>query len=757
MAIDRTSSPRSSVFAPLLHLTLLAAVLAASPRLAPAQGEAPGIKEVSVAFEADPPSVPSGGAFVVRVRASIAEGFHIYALGKSETVTPTRIAFQGVPALRPEGALSGPTPKKKFDEGFQAEVQYYEGSPAFEQRFQVAAGTPAGELTLEGTFSFQACNETMCYPEAAIPLKLLLRVQAPPAGAGPGPGPAPAIGTGPVPGPGPGGIVQVPVPPAVPEPTVRVRPRADRAEARAGEWVEARFAFAVKKGYHVYSTREIKDGPLPTSIQVKQGQHLTALGGPIEPAPHKEFDEGFKLEVETHAGEFEVAQRFRVAADAPQGPLVLGGQLRYMSCGEGSCVPDKLPFEFTWTVVPGEARAEFRAGEGAAVLPAPPSGSPPAGPGGVKPLASPSGNAPAPAGGAAATGGTDVNSMGLWPFVLLCIGGGFLTLIMPCTYPMIPLTVSFFTKRAEKTGGSVVGLAFVYALGIVVSFTGLGILLTLAFGAQGAQLFASNAWLNLAIGVVFVVFGFSMLGMYELQAPAFLMERVGQARSSGGYAGVFMMGLTFSVAAFACVGPVVGPLLAASAAGEWFRPVLGMALVSSVVGAAFFGLALFPGMVRKMPGGGGWLVRIKTALGFLELAAAFKFLSNADVVLATGILSRDLYLGIWAAIFTALALYLLGLFRMEHDPEEGTVGSVSLVFGMCSLALALYLCAGLFRGASLGELEAFIPPPPAGASEAKAGKGEGTHALTEFDNLPAAEELARSTGRPIFIDFTAFT
>lgn len=315
------------------------------------------------------------------------------------------------------------------------------------------------------------------------------------------------------------------------------------------------------------------------------------------------------------------------------------------------------------------------------------------------------------------------------------------TLLLPCTYPMIPLTISFFTKKASDAGASVVSLALVYALGIVVSFTGLGMLLSLLLGEQGAQLFASNAWLNLAIGALFVFFGLSFLGLYQLKPPAFLLAGAGRARMAGGYLGVLFMGLTFAVAAFACVGPFVGTLLVLAASGEWYRPILGMGLVSGVIGFVFFLIALFPGFLKKMPQGGGWMVRLEASLGFIELAAAFKFLSNADLVWSTGLLPRNFYLGIWIVIFGALSLYLFGVFRLKHDPEDNTVGGVRRVIAAAFAALVLYLGLGLFGGKSLGELEAFVPPK----------------ASSEFDNLGAAEKEARRSGRPIFVDFTAFT
>lgn len=687
-------------------LVLILSLAAAGAPAAFAQGQAEGIKEVTVGVEADPTEVAPGGTVTAKIRVEIAAGWHIYGLVKlKDGPEPTEITWKGDAALRPDGPVTAPPAKKKHDPGFDLDVEYYEGAVVFEQRFKVDAAAPAGARTIEGAFAFGACDANSCYPPATIPLHVPIKVLGAAVPETP-PGPAPGL----------------------PDRPVVVKAAGDRAEARAGEWVELRLAVSITPGHHIYGFTAIPDGPIPTAIDLAPNPALTPLGAVEHPAPHKRLDPGFGFEVETFAGQVAFVQRLRVAAGTAAGPLVLKGKLHYMVCTEASCKPPAdAPFEVTWQVAAGEPRAQF-------------AGTPPAG-GSPPPVAPPQAGPTAPAGPATRPpDGNPLNGSFL-PFVLASLGAGVLTLLMPCTYPMVPMTISFFTHRAKSGQGNLVGLALVYALGIVGSFTGLGALITLVLGASGVAKFASNPWVNLAIGTLFVFFGLSLLGLYQIRLPGFVTSAAGRARMKSGYAGVLFMGLTFSVASFACVGPLAGALLALSATGEWFRPIVGMALLSSVCGGAFFLLALFPQFLSTLPQAGGWMARLEVALGAVELAAALKFLSNTDLVWGNYVLSRNLFLGLWVAIFAALALYLLGLVRIGHDAGERRVTAGRAVAALPAAALAAYLCLGFAPGRGMGFFEAFLPPPP-------------SHEVEDFG---LAVKEAREQGREILVDFSAYT
>ncbi|MBI5366928.1 MAG: hypothetical protein HZA54_07810, partial [Planctomycetes bacterium] len=706
----------------LLVLAALVLPALAGARPAAAQGQAPGIPEVTVSLAAEPTEAGPGATVTVRTKVAIAPGWHIYGLREiKDGPAPSRFTWKTGAALRADGPPSAPAPQKKLDQGFGLEVDYYEGEVVFEQRFRVDEAAPAGPLSLTGEFAFGACDADSCYPPATIPLTVPLTILG-----------ASLPETQPQPEPDP----------AAPRRSVRFEARADRAEARAGEWVELRIAAETAPGYHFYSFTLIPDGPLPTTLDLKPGKDLIPDGAVRAPAPHRALDPGFGKEVETFAGKVEFVQRLRVAPGAAPGRAPLAGRVKYMACTEMSCDPPaSAEFEVAWTIVAGAARPEFAlvagggAGAGAAAGTPSPAGS------GSAPPADPD----------------DLLGKGFGPFLAACLIGGLVMLVMPCTYPMIPLTISFFTKRAGDAHTSTVGLAAVYALGIVLSFTGLGLVLSIALGAQGAASFAANPWINFVIGALFVYFAGTMLGFYPIWQPAFLSGLAGRAAGAGGYAGVLLMGLTFAIAAFACVGPLVAPLLVAAAAGKWFWPALGMAVASSVCGAAFFVLALFPGLIKKLPQGGGWLNMIEATFGFIELAAAFKFLSNADLVWSTGVLPRAVFLWIWIAIFAGLTLYLLGAYRLPHDQlrPAGRPGPGRLLSGLGAGALTVLLVMGVVGGAPLGLLEAFVPPPPANvASGGNGGHGAG---LLEYDNLPDALAAAQAAGKPVFVDFTAFT
>ncbi len=331
--------------------------------------------------------------------------------------------------------------------------------------------------------------------------------------------------------------------------------------------------------------------------------------------------------------------------------------------------------------------------------------------------------------------------LSLWEFLALAFGAGLFTLLMPCTYPMIPITISFFTKQAEARNGNVLPLSLVYGAGITLIFVLIGVVL-----GPPIVSFASHGITNLIIGVMFVFFAMTLFGIIDLQPPAFLMNAAGKASMKGGYLGVFLMGATLVVTSFTCTAPFVGTLLTAGASAEdadVVRVALGMGVFGLTMAIPFVLLSLLPGKVNQMPKSGMWMKTLKVTLGFVELAAALKFLSNFEIYYHWNIFPKEAFLGLWILIFVIAALYLFGVFEKGKKPSAGR--SIAAIF---FLALAGYWSAGLFKVVEFDETTtAFLPPY---GLEDKA-----VHYIA--DDYPGALARAKAENKLLFVNFTGFT
>jgi thiol:disulfide interchange protein DsbD len=331
---------------------------------------------------------------------------------------------------------------------------------------------------------------------------------------------------------------------------------------------------------------------------------------------------------------------------------------------------------------------------------------------------------------------------------LVAVGFGLAAVFTPCVFPMIPITMSFFLNRPGGGRGAV-AQASVFCLGIIVLFSLLGLAATAALGPFGVVLLGSNPWVNSFIAIVFLVFSVSLLGAFEITLPSGLLTRLDRASGRGGFAGTLLMGLTFSLTSFACVGPFVGTLLAASVAGGGWQPLAGMAAFATGLSAPFFLLAIFPSYLQRMPRSGGWLARVKVVLGFLILAAMFKYLSNVDQVMQWNLLTRERFLAAWVVLFSLAGFYLLGFLRMEGVTPGDQLGVGRLLAGALLLVFAVSLIPGMF-GARLGELDAYVPPARGAASSEPSGGSWMKNQLRE------ALERARAGNKLVLVAFTGY-
>ncbi|RXG15324.1 thiol:disulfide interchange protein DsbD [Leeuwenhoekiella aestuarii] len=356
----------------------------------------------------------------------------------------------------------------------------------------------------------------------------------------------------------------------------------------------------------------------------------------------------------------------------------------------------------------------------------------------------------------------------LWTIFFLAFASGFLALLTPCVFPMIPMTVSFFTKQSKNLA---VGRrnAILYGIFIVVIYVLLGTLVTGVFGADALNALSTNVWFNIIFFILLVVFAISFFGAFEIMLPNSWANAVDRKADRGGIIGIFFMALALAIVSFSCTGPIVGTLLVQAAAEGGLAPILGMLGFSLAIAIPFALFALFPGLMNSLPKSGGWLNSVKVVLGFLELALAFKFLSNADLVLQAHLLEREVFLAIWIAIFGALALYLFGKIRTSHDTPVNSISSGRMILGVFVLAFTIYLIPGLW-GAPLKLISGF--PPPMNYSESPFGVGYmkggsagtvselpeeaeyGPYQLITFTDYDAGMAFAKAENKPVLLDFT---
>jgi thiol:disulfide interchange protein len=507
------------------------------------------------------------------------------------------------------------------------------------------------------------------------------------------------------------------------------------SSAAPGSKVRAKLTATIEAGYHLYSL-STPPGPIPTTLAVRNNP-VIAKTEIYQPRPHVAFDPNFNIDSETFEKEAVFLIAIELGKDAPAGLTDLAIQARYQACDATKCLlPVRKVATAPLTVDPSAPPA-------AAPIPAEYALFAPNAPAGDTPVAA--APAPAPAGQA----GRDVQGTGT--FVLIAFGFGLASIFTPCVFPMIPITVSYFLKGQTGSRGQSVSQALLFSGGIIVLFSAMGLITTALLGPFGAIQLGANPWVSAFIALVFLLFGLSLLGAFEITIPSSVLTRADRAAGRGGVLGPLMMGLTFSLSAFACVGPFVGTLLAGSVASGGWRPLAGMIAFACGLALPFFGLALFPSYLGKLPKSGEWMMRVKVVLGFVILAAMLKYVSNVDAILGWNILTRERFLALWVILFALPGLYLLGYLRLEGIRAEEQVGVPRLLIGTAFLAFALSLVPGMLGG-RLGELDAYVPL----ASE-QAGLSRSTASTPWLKNqYQEALEQGRKENKLIFLSFTGY-
>ncbi len=524
---------------------------------------------------------------------------------------------------------------------------------------------------------------------------------------------------------------------------VRWKVTLDPPDARAGESARVLMTAEILEGWHIYGLRKV-EGPIQSTFKLEPGSVLESLGEAIAPAPISKFDENFGVQVELFEKQPVFALPVKLtspAAGQQRAAVTIGWQ----ACTEGTCdLPKSETFEFDFEVAPGTARAERTA-----ALTGVPDQPEQAQPEAARTF-------PSVARTATDDFGTEVTKAkdsGLVAYLWLSFVAGLLALLTPCVFPMIPITVSFFSKSTGGEKKTNYGGAVAYCVGIVGTFTALGLGVTLLFGASGIQQLATNPWVNVVLALVFVALALSLFGMYELAVPAGVLTKLGGGSRAGGLVGPMLMGLTFSLTSFTCTVPFVGTLLAGAAAGgDLLWPTLGMLAFSASFALPFFFLALFPGLLANLPKSGSWLSTVKAVMGFVEIAAAVKFVSNVDLVWQLGWITQPVFLALWTSIAVIAACYLVGWVRLGNETEAPRIGWPRRGFGAAAFVASAYCLAGI-QGAPLGEFAAFLPPDPYPGRTGAAVPGQ----VAWKHDYAEALAAARAENKPIFINFTGVT
>ncbi|KRO68726.1 MAG: hypothetical protein ABR88_07175 [Cryomorphaceae bacterium BACL7 MAG-120322-bin74] len=516
--------------------------------------------------------------------------------------------------------------------------------------------------------------------------------------------------------------------------------------------------------WHMYSRTSGDDGPIPTAFAFTPNPRLTLQGEWSEPKPHTEFSKQFNRDLAYFEKQARFVQKATVEGLAA---LTIVAEVSFQVCNDEMCLfPEYIPLTFKIPAGKNAASAdeggmpteEQMVADGSEASKERTMSESDA----IAAVNSPVDQSPIP------PADETVMTQGTWSIFLEGMGWGFLALVMPCIFPMIPLTVSFFLKQS-KTRAEGVTKAFTYGVSINVIYVALGLLITLIAGPDALNAMATNPWFNLFFFALFVIFAISFFGAFEITLPSKWVDGTDNLSQRGGLIGIFFMAFTLALVSFSCTGPLIGSLLVrASQTGELLGPALGMFGFSFALSLPFMLFAAFPGWLQSLPKSGGWMNTVKVVLGFLELAFAMKFLSTADMAWQAHWINRELFLAIWTGLSFMIALYLFGAFRMPHDDKVETLSVPRMLFGTSFFILAFYLLPGTF-GAPVRLVAGF--PPPAHYAESPGGAYLGgasaeivsgytgtacPEGLPCFNTLDEAKAYAKQVNKPIMLDFTGW-
>ena len=516
-------------------------------------------------------------------------------------------------------------------------------------------------------------------------------------------------------------------------------------EASIGDEIEVVLKGKVPQHQHMYANDYVCD-PVPYTLKFTQHESFKLIGQPKSFGHRTYKDDIFDCEVKDFEGAAEIHQKIKVL----KANLVLSGLIDYQTCTESMCLAFKDQLSFpTLKIKAGPEKIDTAS----SLVPVPEIENTTIGP----PLKKES-IIKAPK--------SELDERGLWALFLLGIGGGLLALLTPCVFPMIPMTVAFFTKEKDKAKGH--RMALFYGLSILVISLVLGLALAALFGEAFTNQLSTHWLPNIIFFLIFMFFAASFLGMFELVLPASFVNKMDKQGDKGGYLGIFFIAFTLVLVSFSCTVPIVGSVAILAAKGEFIRPFFAMLGFGLMFALPFTLFAFFPQWLKSLPKSGGWLNSVKVVLGIVEIALALKFLSQADVVYHWRILDRDVFIAIWISLAIMLGMYFLGKIKFSHDSDLPYVSVPRFTFAFLSFSFAIYLVPGLW-GAPLRHLSGVLPPMSTQdyvvlsggvSNEKKSNTARFSdilhlpHGLSGYYYYTEALAAAKKANKPLFVDFT---
>lgn len=707
-------------------------------------------------------NISVGDEITVYFEGDIDPGFHVYSavppkdwpnLSSFFELDEESAGIEIVGSMQEKGH-----PETTYDDVFETDITIFHDKITFSQKLKVTAANP----NLAALLRFQVCDDSRCIPGVAEFSKKITTVEkkseavTPPVAIPPkveekkpaksvvtttpkaekpkekviAADPVPAVGIPQTSGNNSGILNSVSWKQSL----------TPDSSPKVGDVLTLQLTAKVDPGYYVYSSiPPEKPAGLPTTFNLDETSRGIELIGELkeEGTSIKKYDEVFETDVQIYKDQVVFTQQIKVTEANPK----LEGYLSYQVCDDHTCVIDKAEVAYDF----GDSSSKAASGS---------------------------------------SSDSKEESSGLWVLIIQAMALGFGSVLTPCVFPLIPLTVSFFTKQSDTRAKGIRNATF-YGLSIIFIYTILGLLVSVLFGPDAMRQLSVSPGFNMALFALIFVFALSFLGMFDITLPSSWSTAMSKGSDRGGFIGIFLMAMTLAIVSFSCTGPLVFTALASAADdGEFIRPIIAMLSFSGALALPFVLFAVFPGFLNSLPKSGGWLNTVKVTLGFLELALAFIYLSRADLVLHWGMLDREIFIGSWIVIFGMLGIYLLGKLQLPHDSPLDRISVPRLLLAMGTFWFVLYLVPGLW-GAPLNMLGGYIPESnnemgvllldgqvTSSSNSSSSGANnicnypdkisehlsEGTpKGFCAFYDLEQGLEYAKLVNKPVFLDFTGHT
>ncbi|GAC1473123.1 MAG: hypothetical protein NVSMB9_21210 [Isosphaeraceae bacterium] len=663
-------------------------------------------KDVVLTPSVTPSQARPGDTVVYRVTAKLNPGWHIYTYAKEQSgegPRNTQFDFFDLAGLTREGEWNASeAPLRKKEPAFPDidAVSFHIGQVSWSLSLKIPLDAAAGRKTLRCQANYQICDENSCSVPGfwTLPDVVLTILPGSPdqktSQEGPGTSSAKVSNRKGEPKP-----KKKDSPPRSRPKGVSFSTSIKPQEARAGETIRFQVTAKLKPGWHIYDYSKVQpdEGPRVTELDLFESAGLLQAGEwKADRAPHVAAESAFNNQLVSYfENEVTWSLALKIPDDVPAETRTLRCQVAFQICDPSSCSPPgrwTLP-DATLKILPGSSTSASASGESKAPVSLNSEIVPEKNRESVARAVTPSGKVE-----------SEVEKkarQGIFPLMIASALGGLLALVMPCVWPMVPITVNFFVKQGQSGNvkGRTTGLAIIYCLAIIGVFTSMGVLCSFFVSATALPKLANNPWLNFGVAGLFLAFGLSLLGLFEIRLPNSLLNASSRRESHGGLVGVVFMALTLTITSFTCTFPVVGGLLVMASAGEVFYPIIGLATFSTVLALPFFLLALSPGLLARVPKSGDWMNTVKVVGGLIEIGAAFKFMNTAELAFVTpdhAWFDAQLVLTAWVVLSSVCGFYLLGFFRTDHDYEEAKVGAGRMLLGTGFLGFALFLAPALF-------------------------------------------------------------